>query len=287
MSNAIEDRIKSSKLTRTEARIAEYIAGNLNAVCFMTASELAEKIGVSDASVIRLSRALGYKGFPHLQDALQENLADQLKNNDRQMLSPLEKLSRHTREVSAPELLKQCLDATIANITSVVNNNSLEKLDTLADTIIGSERKFVLGFRGCRGLADWMSILLTHMLPNVIKETSADSEAVEKLLDLSEKDCVILFSYHRYSSMAKKVARMARERKARLIVFTERLTAPVAQGADELVLSDVEGMTFFNSHVGVVFAMELILSIISRKIGTGNAGRLKFMEDYLKEMELY
>ena len=50
-------------LTNTEGKIANYVLEHYDEVLNYNISELAENAGVSDASVVRFCKNLGYKGY--------------------------------------------------------------------------------------------------------------------------------------------------------------------------------------------------------------------------------
>lgn len=61
--NGIIAKYESPTTTVTERKIAFYIKENLDKVLHSTLLELADAIEVSDASVVRFCKSLGYKGF--------------------------------------------------------------------------------------------------------------------------------------------------------------------------------------------------------------------------------
>ena len=61
-----------SRLSKGQKLIAQYIINNYDKVAFMTASKLGEAVGVSESTVVRFANALGYAGYPKLQEGLQE-----------------------------------------------------------------------------------------------------------------------------------------------------------------------------------------------------------------------
>ena len=61
--NRIIAKSGSQNATVTERKIALYIKENLEKVLHCNLLELAELIGVSDASMVRFCKSLGYKGF--------------------------------------------------------------------------------------------------------------------------------------------------------------------------------------------------------------------------------
>ena len=75
MDTSLQQRIQSADLTRTEKRIADYFLDHSESLYFMTARDIAQELGVSDTSIIRLCRALGYRGFRELQESQRAELA--------------------------------------------------------------------------------------------------------------------------------------------------------------------------------------------------------------------
>ena len=67
-----------SRLSKGQKLIAQYIINNYDKVAFMTASKLGEAVGVSESTVVRFANALGYAGYPKLQEGLQELIKNKL-----------------------------------------------------------------------------------------------------------------------------------------------------------------------------------------------------------------
>ena len=67
-----------TRFSKGQKLIAQYILKNYDKVAFMTACKLGEAVGVSESTVVRFANALGYSGYPKLQDALQEVIKNKL-----------------------------------------------------------------------------------------------------------------------------------------------------------------------------------------------------------------
>src|SRR3712207_265389 len=67
-----------TRLSKGQKLIAQYLISNYDKVAFMTASKLGEEVGVSESTVVRFANALGFTGYPKLQDALQELIKNKL-----------------------------------------------------------------------------------------------------------------------------------------------------------------------------------------------------------------
>lgn len=61
--NMLAEPIKPLKLTKKQKVIAEYFIQNQERLGSLTSMEAANEIGVSDASVIRFSRMIGFAGY--------------------------------------------------------------------------------------------------------------------------------------------------------------------------------------------------------------------------------
>ena len=97
-------KIQGMSLTRTDAEIAEYILANLNTIGFQTSTSLAEAIGVSDTSVIRFIRKLGFKGYADFRGEMNARAARQI-NQVQQDLSPGEKYARSRAQLKQDSLI--------------------------------------------------------------------------------------------------------------------------------------------------------------------------------------
>ena len=69
----------------TNRKIADFIFNNLELATFASLTEISKKVGVSDATLVRFARELGYKGFTELREDLVAYI--------RQIIYPAEKHS--------------------------------------------------------------------------------------------------------------------------------------------------------------------------------------------------
>src|SRR6476619_8485461 len=60
------------EFSRSQKDVAQYIVDHLDEAAFQTAEELARRADTSSSTVVRFSQALGFEGFPELQDAARD-----------------------------------------------------------------------------------------------------------------------------------------------------------------------------------------------------------------------
>ena len=70
LSTYITDRFE--EFSRSQKDVARYIVDHLEEAAFQTAEELARRADTSSSTVVRFSQALGFEGFPELQDAARD-----------------------------------------------------------------------------------------------------------------------------------------------------------------------------------------------------------------------
>ncbi len=123
-----EERIRQERpnMSKSFARLADFLLDSYIKASFMTASELAHALNLDAATVVRFSQHLGYKGYPELlreiRDKVRRNLLyepEDAKNPD----------SLHGVVTSSLENLRQELD----QMRLMLDIDSIEKLVNLID----------------------------------------------------------------------------------------------------------------------------------------------------------
>ena len=80
-SQIISDNYKS--LTKSEKRIANYLRKNQEESAFLSAGEIADRLGLSEATLVRFARTLGFSSYPAMRTVLQENFRRRVTHSAR------------------------------------------------------------------------------------------------------------------------------------------------------------------------------------------------------------
>ncbi len=282
----LKDVIKRAKLTKTSRIIGDYVLDHETDACFMTSTELAETLDISEASVIRFARALGYTGYMDFQKQLRRSHTERLGRISSAVAVPYERL-RASMAAEGEDYIQEFLLNTQTNITSVVRKNSKESFDAAIDILLESRRKYIVASRANTGVASYFNLLLRHQLSDVIPTWESSVNVIDHMCDIDSRDCVILFSFPRYSEMDHQALRMAEDAGARILVITDRPSAPLAKYATVLLTVDVDTNTFFNSYVGVQLVMEILCAGLSRRVGESAAQKLQLIDRYIGQLGVY
>ena len=75
-----EDRIRQERpgMSKSFAKLADFLLDAYIEAAFMTASELAHRLDLDAATVVRFAQTLGYKGFPHMQREIRQRVLKEL-----------------------------------------------------------------------------------------------------------------------------------------------------------------------------------------------------------------
>ena len=282
----LRELINKTPLTKTQKMIAQYILDNSADACFMTSTEIALKLGVSESSVIRFSRSLGFSGFMDFQKSLRRDYQDKVLSISSSITIPSQRIAKRAQLTSSAEYINRHLKNAAKNLENALTSNRPEAFEEAADIILASRHKYITASRGNSSLGDYFLLYLKHMGPNVETTSSSAISPVDHLCNISKDDCLIMFSFPRYSSEDKICARMARESGAKIIVVTDKPSALLAEYATVLFTVPVDSNAFFNCLVGPQFVAEAILETLSHK-AKGIEKRLKKIDRYLGELGNY
>ena len=284
MSYFLEDIIKNAKLTKTEAMIAEYILKTEDEIYFMTAADIATKLDISDTSVIRLCRALGFSGFSDFQKAMQTHIKKKMK--DLSYLPPKTRLLTTLKDDPNGNLTPMILQRTIEHLNRACINNNSEKIDKIVEILLSSKNRFFYGHRGVSSFTIFLGKKLRLILTDVRIITTGDNEVVEELADITADDCLTVCSFPRYNRMAMTAIEIASKAGAKIITITDKVTAPVAKKADVVLTAEVDIVGFSNSYVVPMFLSDLILVNLAKKINVEENTKLSIIEEYIQANEV-
>ena len=79
-----EIRQRFEEFSRSQKDVGQYIVDHLEEAAFHTAEELARRANTSSSTVVRFAQALGFEGFPELQDAARDEYKRRTRGQRRQ-----------------------------------------------------------------------------------------------------------------------------------------------------------------------------------------------------------
>jgi DNA-binding MurR/RpiR family transcriptional regulator len=211
---------KFNKMSKSQKKIATYVVDNYEQVAFMTASKLADAVGVSEATVVRFAYTLGYAGYPQFQESLEELVKNKLNS--------VQKIGVKYGRSTQSEILTSVLSADMEKIDDTIEHIDPQAFDTAIDIILNAKHVYIIGIRSCKPLAEFLQFYLNIIREEVYLISSTNtSETFEQMIRINKDDAVIGISFPRYSMRTLKAMEMANDKNAKVITLTDSINSPM------------------------------------------------------------
>jgi DNA-binding MurR/RpiR family transcriptional regulator len=249
--------------TNGERKIASYIIDNYTSAALLSSSELARASGVSDTTVIRFAKTLGYSGFIELKRAMRSDLKSKsppinLNFSPYEYLKSMETAPRN-------QVVVNYVSSLINDMTSFLQHFDYNSLDAIVDKVLRAQTIYLAGIGSDSIVARFLFIYLRKMGFPVTLIQDGDCITFESLLHLCEKDIIIMSSFPRLLNAEKIIAREAKEKKVPLITITaSNVSVMMLNGDINITLTETK-KTFFNSYVLPLCFCNLLLLRIYEK----------------------
>lgn len=256
-----ELRRQYDRLTQSQKRIAQYIVENSQSVAFSTVDQIAMKLDVNPSTIVRFTYRLGLKGFPDLQERIQEMVRG--------------KLSRATEPASddtpTAHLADTSFGATLShdlqNLRRTIMGLNAPDLESAVDQIVSARRVYVIAGYSSFGVAHYFSSILSRLRDDVFLFEGDNGMSAGRLGKMTVKDCLVAFTFPRYAASTYRVSMLAKERKAAIIAITDTPISAVGQIANTVLLAASAGTGMQNSLVGPVAVANALLNGVAASRG--------------------
>ncbi len=226
------------KLSKGHRRIAEFIAQNYDRAVSMTAVALGKCCDCSESTVVRFATALGYEGYPELQESLRELVSHRLTAVQRFKL---------TGNMPQSEVLGTVLKTDMLNIRRTVEEIELRDFDDVVERLLGAKRIYVLGLRSAAPLAQFLGHYLHLIFDEVVLVTASTGDVFEDIARVSGDDVLVGISFPRYSTRTVEAMRFARDMGAQVIGITDGAMSPLCEAAHVCLRAHTDMASFVDS----------------------------------------
>jgi len=277
--NLIERLNRSGRrLSKSHRRIAEFIAQHYDKAVFMTASKLGEAVNVSESTVVRFAVAMGYAGYPQLQQSLQELARHRLTATQRFEMST---------DITERDVLPTVLKADMQNIRSTIEGIDETAFLDAVHAISGARRIYVLGLRSAAPLAEFTGYYLHYIFDDVRVVAAGSTDVFESISRIEPGDVLIGISFPRYSSRTIEAMTFARTRRAQVIGLTDGPMSPLHDAADICLSVRTDMASFVDSMAAPMSVVNALIVALGLKNRDVLAERFKQLESVWDAYSVY
>ena len=240
------------EFSRSQKDVAQYVVDHLDEVAFHTAEELARRASTSSSTVVRFSQALGFEGFPELQEAARDEYRHHHRATSPQEASvtPLFSLDQSPFE--------HAVAADHVNVEDTARRVSRSEVEGAIEAIAASERILIAGTDQMAFFASYLRHLL--MLLDIRAEIAASpsQEALSRLGRIDGGTLVIGLSAGRPHPLVVRAMKIGRHRKAPTIAITDATLSEIAKLADRTLYYSSNSPAFVRSHTGLLSIIQAL-----------------------------
>lgn len=244
---------KMPSLSKGEKLVANYILGNYNEASLLSSTELAEKAGVSDTTVIRFARDLGFKGYLDFKKTLRGSAYTTIG-----MYDTLCKMNID----SDNEYVANYMLSAISDLQSFVQSLDYEQVSEIAKILLNANHVYIGGLGSDAVVAQYLFTYMRKMGFHLTLLVEEGQTLREHLLNITNNDALLMCSYPRQFDDEKEMALRAKKAGATLITITNSVAEAIPLNGDYQVVITDQKRTFFNSYVvPMAFCNLLLLKI--------------------------
>jgi len=241
------------EFSRSQKDVAQYIVDHLDEAAFQTAEELARRASTSSSTVVRFSQALGFEGFPELQQAAREEYrrqagAGQAGSGTVAVAAPLFSLDQTEYETA--------LATDHVNVEETARKLSRRDMEAAVEAISTAERVLIAGTDQMAFFASYLRHLL--MLLDIRAEVvaSPSQEALGRLSRIDEMTLVIGLSAGRPHPLIARTMKLARHRRAPTLAITDATLSEVSRLARIRLYYSSNSPAYVRSHVALLSLLQ-------------------------------
>jgi DNA-binding MurR/RpiR family transcriptional regulator len=276
--STLRDRFDS--LSPAHKKLAERVLADPEGIAFMTGLELANDVGVNEATVARFASALGLQGYPGLTKLCRERLQEQA-----QLLRRFDDLEQVVAEGGS--LTERTVAYDQANIARTFSRIDEATWRSAVEQLANCPAVHVIGLRVCHTPALLMGYLLGLIRENVWTVTASAGMLTDDLRRVRPGDCFVSMSLHPYSTDTVRATQSAHDVGAQVVTLTDNAGSPLTASADYAFFIDTLGTSVLDSMTAFTSLVQAITSGVAQIHGSCVRATLLEEERMLEELGVY
>ncbi|MFU0831339.1 MAG: hypothetical protein ACFWUC_00120 [Oscillospiraceae bacterium] len=268
---------KMENMSKTQKKIADYILKHRSEISFIKIKDLAARVGVSEASIIRFGNFLGYSGYSELQHLFQDVTQKKLTVKERLEMSYEAYENKDIGDVFHEE---------IAHLKYTLDNINNENFYQVIDEILAAKRIFIICGRSAYALGYFFQYYLKMILGETYLISHFDGNE-DQLISLGKNDLIIGLTFERYTKQTIQLVEYAYKKKAKIVAITDYMTSPIIRYSSCYLLAATKMSTYLDSFVAPLAVINTILTYIGKKKNKKIEQRTAEFEKMWSSMDIF
>jgi DNA-binding MurR/RpiR family transcriptional regulator len=235
--------------SRSQKDVARYIVDHLDEAAFQTAEELARRANTSSSTVVRFSQALGFDGYPELQQAAIEEYRHKVSEgagngNGGSGAAALFNFDHSEFEAS--------LGADYSNIEETARSLTREQVEASVSAIATARRVLIVGVEQMAFFASYLRHLLGLLDVRAEIVASPNQDNIQRLSRMDEDTLLVALTAGRAHPLILRALKLARHRRARTLSITDATLSDVAEHSELVLYYSSNGPSYIRSNAALM-----------------------------------
>jgi DNA-binding MurR/RpiR family transcriptional regulator len=249
LSEYIQERFED--FSRSQKDVARYIVDHLDEAAFLTAEELARRASTSSSTVVRFSQALGFEGYPELQQAAIEEYRTSIAGagnggNGGALFS-----FDHSE-------LEGSLGADHSNLEETARNLTREQVDGAVAALAEAQRIVIVGVDQMAFFASYLRHTLSLLDIRAEIVASTGGESLQRLGRIDEETLVIVLSSGRAHPLLLRAMKLALHRNANTLAISDASMSEVGEHAEQTLYFSSNSPSFARSNTALMALVQAL-----------------------------
>lgn len=252
-------RARMSGLSPSEQNLAAYMLDNIQTLPFETGSSIAQAVGVSEMTVSRFVRGLGFENLRDLKNRLRISVAEKDSDIDDYMA----RFKMHEGQPALQESLRLELEA----IVKAYELATTDIFDESAGMLARAGNVYVVGFQASKGLAMDFASRLLWIRPNVIFVDNTSGTYGEIICADPGQSLVVMVDTAAYAARGIKLAERLKSMEMPLVIVTDKFSHWAFAYTRFVFETHTHVKTFWDSTASLSAVLNLMLDAVATRLG--------------------
>lgn len=265
-------------LTPAERAVAAFMTSNPRRLPFETAAGIGAAAGVSEMTVLRFVRSLGYANLKSLKAGLAARESEVGGALD-------DRWQRFRVPAGSNEAMAMSLRREIAALVQVYETATGPAFAQALTVLTAASHVHVVGFQASKGLALDFATRLKYAKPGVRFVEGTSGTYSEIFAEDDGRSCVVLVDTAAYSTTGFRLAERCVSQDLPLVIVTDRFANWARRYTPHVLSVSTQIGTFWDSPSGIGALLNLLLNAVTAEQGAqaeARAARLKDLGAHFK-----
>lgn len=276
-SGSLEDRVSAARLTPAQRQVSRLLLESSERLVFLSAAELAAEASVSQPSVSRLARALGYADYGDMLEAVRA----------RALALSAEREKGGPKDINPHQQFILDEIALLQNLSRRLEDPS--GLNKAADILASADQVVILGLRISAALGRSFAYRLGRMRPGIRLITFDGTESYDELTLAASAghSALVVFAMPRYPKAVPELMSFAKAKGYSVVVVTDSHASPFVSVSDVALVAEINWTVTFGTHTAAISLSALLAEQVAMRRQRDTRHRLGNLDEVASSKEYY